>query len=58
MKMRQRQNWIFKNRSERHGFSKGESLCIRKHKLEEVRENGRVTDHPDGIFGSDEKIIY
>ena len=58
MKMRQRQNWIFKNRSERHGFSKGESLCIRKHKLEEVRENGRVTDHPDGIFGADEKIIY
>jgi hypothetical protein len=56
--MRQRQNWIFKNRSERHGFSKGESLCIRKHKLEEVRENGRVTDHPDGIFGADEKIIY
>ena len=35
-----------------------ESLCIRKHKLEEVRENGRVTDHPDGIFGADEKIIY
>ncbi len=57
MKMRQRQNWIFKNRSERHGFSKGK-VCVSENINWRGYENGRVTDHKDRIFGADEEIIY